>query len=453
MNPSTDSSQSTSHVQLASSSDASLVSKTTDTDLHAQTASKDEPIQGNDTHAEAAMSDLQGNNSLSLHVGDGHTSPHRLKEEFRCSEGESKEPKPSHLDKFDSGDGRGEDRNRVLERPHFSSTVKDRDRYRHYREYREKSRSRYGHSYRESHPFRERSTSRDRHHRDHWDRFSHHRRERHHSQRHNLEKNTTRVGIGDLWVTPIVLLDTITEMDILVTAIEGWMVAMEGCPYSEWFKSKTRISTFCQPTAWILQAETSPSADARQKLWWVQSKEKEKQRQAQASHFLLEFFCCCVLCSGFVDLFKKTKWSCIIISYKQIFEQLLHCFLIWKNLCLKLVIDHLFEWVNLKPLKNKRLIKILVKLSLWFSTYRHSEKDPSEDNEDSSSKRHKKKKKKRREDEERPHTRRDVTPRWEEHDSRARNGAEKGSHSSESLHNVHRDHMEDQQQLNGHKGA
>ncbi len=183
MNPSTDSSQSTSHVQLASSSDASLVSKTTDTDLHAQTASKDEPIQGNDTHAEAAMSDLQGNNSLSLHVGDGHTSPHRLKEEFRCSEGESKEPKPSHLDKFDSGDGRGEDRNRVLERPHFSSTVKDRDRYRHYREYRERSRSRYGHSYRESHPFRERSTSRDRHHRDHWDRFSHHRRERHHSQR------------------------------------------------------------------------------------------------------------------------------------------------------------------------------------------------------------------------------------------------------------------------------
>ncbi len=90
---------------------ASLVSKTTDTDLHAQTASKDEPIQGNDTHAEAAMSDLQGNNSLSLHVGDGHTSPHRLKEEFRCSEGESKEPKPSHLDKFGSGDGRGEDRN------------------------------------------------------------------------------------------------------------------------------------------------------------------------------------------------------------------------------------------------------------------------------------------------------------------------------------------------------
>lgn len=92
-----------------------------------------------------------------------------------------------------------------------------------------------------------------------------------------------------------------------------------------------------------------------------------------------------------------------------------------------------------------------------LSTYRHSEKDPSEGNEDSSSKTHKKKKKKkkRREDEERPHTRRDVTPRREEHDSRARNGAEKGSlhHSSESLHNVHRDHMEDQQQLNGHKGA
>ncbi len=113
---------------------------------------------------------------------------------------------------------------------------------------------------------------------------------------------------------------------------------------------------------------------------------------------------------------------------------------------------------NLKQLKKKRKKEILVKLSLWLSTYRHSEKDPSEGNEDSSSKTHKKKKKKkkkRREDEERPHTRRDVTPRREEHDSRARNGAEKGSlhHSSESLHNVHRDHMEDQQQLNGHKGA
>lgn len=184
MNSSSDSSsQSASQVQSASSSDASLVSKTTDTDLHAQTASKDEPIQGHDTHAEAGMSDLQDNNSLSLHAGDGHTSPHRLKEEFRCSEGESKESKPSHLDKFGSGDGRSEDRNRVLERQHFSSTVKDRDRYRHYREYRERSRSRYGHSH------RERSTSRDRHHRDHWDRFSHHRREHHHSQRRPREEH------------------------------------------------------------------------------------------------------------------------------------------------------------------------------------------------------------------------------------------------------------------------
>uniref|UniRef100_A0A672PBC5 Ubiquitin carboxyl-terminal hydrolase n=1 Tax=Sinocyclocheilus grahami TaxID=75366 RepID=A0A672PBC5_SINGR len=184
INPSSDSSsQSASQVQSASSSNASLVSKTTDTDLHAS-------IQSHDTHAVAGMSDFQGNNS---HVGDGHISPRRLKEEFTCSEGESKESKPSHLDKFGSGDGRSEDRNRVLERPDFTSTVKDRDRYKHYREYNERSQSRYGHSYRESRPFRERSTSRDWHHRDrewerHWDRFSHHRREHHHSQRRPREE-------------------------------------------------------------------------------------------------------------------------------------------------------------------------------------------------------------------------------------------------------------------------
>ncbi|KAL0179733.1 hypothetical protein M9458_025175, partial [Cirrhinus mrigala] len=91
----------------ASSSNASLVSKTVDTDLKAQTASKAESIQDHDNHAAAGMSHLQGNNSLSLHAGDGHTSPRRLKEEFRSSEGESKESKPSHIDKFGSGDGRG----------------------------------------------------------------------------------------------------------------------------------------------------------------------------------------------------------------------------------------------------------------------------------------------------------------------------------------------------------
>lgn len=363
MNPSTDSSQSTSHVQLASSSDASLVSKTTDTDLHAQTASKDEPIQGNDTHAEAAMSDLQGNNSLSLHVGDGHTSPHRLKEEFRCSEGESKEPKPSHLDKFDSGDGRGEDRNRVLERPHFSSTVKDRDRYRHYREYRERSRSRYGHSYRESHPFRERSTSRDRHHRDHWDRFSHHRRERHHSQRtqpreeHNQSRD--RRFVSDSYRS-----SGHHNRDGYSSHSHRGVDGGYGRMSHTVNGSKVRPASphSVSPLPGYYKRKRSPSADARQSSDECRAKKKRNKEK-----------------------------------------------------------------------------------------HRHSEKDPSEGNEDSSSKRHKKKKKNRREDEERPHTRRDVTPRWEEHDSRARNGAEKGSHSSESLHNVHRDHMEDQQQLNGHK--
>lgn len=77
--------------------------------------------------------------------------------------------------------------------------------------------------------------------------------------------------------------------------------------------------------------------------------------------------------------------------------------------------------------------------------HRHSDRDLSEGNEDSSSKRHKKKKKKkkrRREDEERSHTGRDVALRREEHDCRARNG---------ERHVVHRDHIEDQQQFNGHK--
>lgn len=196
MNPPLDSlSQSGAHVESAPPSNASLVSKTAETDLHGQTASKVESIQSHATHTVSGMSDVQVNNSLSLQMGDGHTSPHRLKEVFRCNEGESKESKPSHLDKFGSGDGQrlGEDRNKILERPQFSSTLKDRDRYRHHREYSERSRSRYGYSHRDSRPIRECSSSRDRHHRDreverHWDRFSHHRREHHHSQRRPREE-------------------------------------------------------------------------------------------------------------------------------------------------------------------------------------------------------------------------------------------------------------------------
>lgn len=196
MNPPSDAlSQSGVHVESAPSSNASLVSKTADTDLHCQTASKVESIPSHATHTAAGTSDHQANNSLNLHIGDGHTSPHRLKEVFRCSEGESKESKPSHFDKFGSGDGQrvGEDGNKISERPHFSSPLKDRDRYRHHREYSERSRSRYGYSHRDSRPIRERSSSRDRHHRDreverHWDRFSYHRREHHHSQRRPREE-------------------------------------------------------------------------------------------------------------------------------------------------------------------------------------------------------------------------------------------------------------------------
>ncbi|XP_048025852.1 ubiquitin carboxyl-terminal hydrolase 42 isoform X1 [Megalobrama amblycephala] len=196
MNPPLESlSQSGAHVESAPPSNASLVSKTAETDLHGQTASKVESIQSHATHTATGMSDVQVNNSLSLQMGDGQTSPHRLKEVFRYNEGESKESKPSHLDKFGSGDGQrpGEDRNKILERPQFSSTLKDRDRYRHHREYSERSRSRYGYSHRDSRPIRECSSSRDRHHRDreverHWDRFSHHRREHHHSQRRPREE-------------------------------------------------------------------------------------------------------------------------------------------------------------------------------------------------------------------------------------------------------------------------
>ncbi|XP_073683856.1 ubiquitin carboxyl-terminal hydrolase 42 [Garra rufa] len=372
MNSSSDSSsQSASQVQSASSSNASLVSKTTDTDLQAQTALKAESIQGHDNHAVAGMSDLQGNHSLSLHAGDGHTSPRGLKEEFRSSEEESRESKPSHIDKFGSGDGRSGDRNRVSERPHFSSTLKDRDRYRHYREYNERSRSRYGHNYRESRPFRERSTSRDRHYRDRDYRFSHHRREHHHSQRRPREErdwSRDRRFASDAYRP-----SGHHNRDGYSSQSHRGEDGGYGRTSHTVNGSKVKPSSprSVSPLPGHNKRKRSPSADARQSSDECRVKKSKKKKRNKEKH-------------------------------------------------------------------------------------RHSEKDLSDGNEDSSSKRHKKKKKKkkkRREDEERPHTRRDVTPRREEHDSRARNGAEKGSqhYSSESLHNVHQDHMEDQQPLNGHK--
>lgn len=174
----------------ANPSNASLVSKT-DNDVHVEAASKIESNQTHATHPAVGMSDFQVNHSL--HGGDGHTSPLRLKETLRCTEGEVKESKSPNLAKFGSSDGRRpvEDRNRIVERPHFSSTLKDRDRYRHNRDYDERNRNRYGHSHRherEYRPIRERSTSRERHYRDregdrHWNRYTYNHREHPHSQR------------------------------------------------------------------------------------------------------------------------------------------------------------------------------------------------------------------------------------------------------------------------------
>ncbi|KAK7122840.1 hypothetical protein R3I94_019825 [Phoxinus phoxinus] len=380
MNPPSDAlSQSGVHVESAPASNASLVSKTADTDLHFQTASKVESIPSHATHTPAGTSDHHASNSLNLHSGDGHTSPHRLKEVFRCSEGESKESKPSHLDKFGSGDGQrvGEDGNKISERPHFSSPLKDRDRYRHHREYSERSRSRYGYSHRDSRPVRERSSSRDRHHRDreverHWDRFSHHRREHHHSQRRPREERNwsrDRRFVSESY-RPSGHHNRDGYSSHSNRGVEGTHGRMAHTVNSS--KSRPSSSRSLSPLSGHNKRKRSPSFDAR-----------ESSDECRA---------------------KKSK----------------------------------------KKKRNK-------------DKHRHSERDPSEGNEDSSSKKHKKKKKKkkrRREDEEeRPHTGRDIAPRREEHDTRARNGAERGSqhHSSESLNNVHQDHMEGQPQLNGQK--
>lgn len=365
--PSESSSQSVAQIQ--SSPKESLVLKTTDTDLHTETASKVELTQRHATHTATGTSDLQVNNNVSLHVSHGHTSPHKLKEVYRCSEGESKEAKPSHSDKFGSGDGwrSGEDRNRGSDRPHFSSTPKDRERYRHYRDHSDRSRSRYGHSYQDS----RRSTSRERYYRDrdlerHWDRFSHHRREHHYFQRrHRDERDWNRDRrFGSDSYRP----SGYHNRNGYSNHSHRGMEEAHGRATHTVNGSKGRPSSphSVSPLPRHHKRKRSPSVDAR-----------ESSDECKA---------------------KKSK----------------------------------------KKKRNK-------------DKHRHSDRELSEGNEDSSSKRHKKKKKKkkkRREDEERAHTGRDDALRWEERDCRASNSQH---HSSEALHGVHRDHMEDQRQFNGHK--
>ncbi len=133
-------------------------------------------------------------------------------------------------------------------------------------------------SYRESHPFRERSTSRDRHHRDHWDRFSHHRRERHHSQEHNLEKNTTRVGIGDLWVTPIVLLDTINRDGYSSHShrgVDGGYGRMSHTVNGSKVRPASPHSV--SPLPGYYKRKRSPSADARQSSDECRAKKRKRE--------------------------------------------------------------------------------------------------------------------------------------------------------------------------------
>ncbi|XP_051523692.1 ubiquitin carboxyl-terminal hydrolase 42-like isoform X2 [Myxocyprinus asiaticus] len=372
--------KSATHVQSAPSSNASLVAKTTDSDLHVLAASKVETTQCHASHAEVGKSDFQANHSLSLYVGDGHTSPHRLKETLWCNEGEGKDSKPSHTCKFDSGDGRrqAEDRNRPLERPHFSSTLKDRDRYRHQRENGERNRHRYGnsgHSHRLEggcRPARECSTSRDRYHRDrdgerHWDRFTHHRREHHHSQRRSKEER-----------------DWSREWDRRFAS--GYDTHRPSGHHN-----RNGFSNHCH---------RGVENGRGRELHTVH----EKSSRGKSSFPMLP------------ERYKRKR--SLSVGSKESSD----------------------ECRAKKPKKKKKNKE----------KHRHSEKDPLEWSYESISKKHKKKKKKKRWDEER--SERDFTQRREEHDSRARNGTERGSHhhSYESLQSVNRDHMEDQQ-FNGHK--
>ncbi|XP_056324839.1 ubiquitin carboxyl-terminal hydrolase 42 [Danio aesculapii] len=367
--PSDSSSQFVAQIQSSPSPKELFVSKTTDTDLHTQSTSKVELTQSHATHMATGTSDLQVNNSVSLHDGHGHTSPHKLKELYRCSEGESKESKPSHSDKFGSGDGwrSGEDRNRVSDRPHFSSTPKDRERYRHYRDHSDRTRSRYEHSYRDG----RRSTSRERYYRDrdverHWDRFSHHRREHHYFQRrHRDERDWNRDRrFGSDSYRP----SGYYNRDGYSSHSHRGMEGAHGRVTHTVNGSKGRPSSphSVSPLPGHHKRKHSPSVDARESSDECKAKRSKKKKRNKDKH-------------------------------------------------------------------------------------RHSDRDLSEGNEDSSSRRHKKKKKKkkkRREDEERPHTGRDVALRREERDCRASNGQH---HSFEALQEVHRDHMEDQRQFNGHK--
>ncbi|XP_051530577.1 ubiquitin carboxyl-terminal hydrolase 42 [Myxocyprinus asiaticus] len=374
------SSKSTNHLsdflaQSATSSNASLVSKTTDNELSAHAASKIESTQSRAAHLVVGMSDFQANHSLSLNAGDGHTSPHRLKETPVCNEGKGKDSKPSYTGKFDSGDGRrpGDDQNRLLERPHFSSTLKDRDRYRHNREYDERNRHRYGHSghghrlEKECRYARECSTSRDRHHRDrdakrHWDQFTHHLRKHHYSQRRFREER-------------------------------DWS--------REWDNRDRRIASGYD--------SHHPSGHHNRDGFFSHCHRGVESGRGRELHTVHE------------NSSRGKPSSPRSVSPLPERNK--------RKRSLSLDVKESSDECRAKKPKKKKKNK---------DKHRHSDKDPSEWNDESSSKKlKKKKKKKRRWDEE----------RREEHDSRSRNGTERGSHhrSSESLHNVK------DQQLNGHK--
>ncbi|TRY78950.1 hypothetical protein DNTS_018828 [Danionella cerebrum] len=171
-------SPSSSQIQTAPPSDSPSAS-----DPYTKTTSR---AHLNESHSTSTSAGVSVSDCSSLHVSDGHTSPRKLKEGHRWSECESKDSKSSHFSKFACGDGWRpvEEHTRG-----YSSSLKDRERHGHYRDYSERSRSRYELSYRESRSVRDRSTSRERHHRDrseerYRDRFSHQRRDHHHYYQH-----------------------------------------------------------------------------------------------------------------------------------------------------------------------------------------------------------------------------------------------------------------------------
>ncbi|XP_056627976.1 ubiquitin carboxyl-terminal hydrolase 42 isoform X1 [Triplophysa dalaica] len=368
-----------------------------------QAALKAESIQNHATHTAPGMSDLQVNHTLNrLHPVDGHTSPHRLKETRRCSEGETKESKPPHPCKFGSGEGRrsGEDHNRLVERPHFSSSMKDRDGYRYNREYDDRNRYGYGHSHREHRPNRERSTSRERYYRyrngeRHTDRYTHHHRERYHYQRRpredrsrSRERRNDRIGHNSYRSLGHHSRDGVSS---------NGHHSRDGVS-SNGHQSRDGVSS---------NGHNGPDGGRGKEVHMVSENGSRARSPRSVSP---------------PPGHHKRKRSLSADSRESSDE------------------------CRAKKAKKKNRNK---------DKHRHSEEDPSEVNEDSSSKKHKKKKKKKKKkrwDEEKPHTGRDSTYKQDEHESRSRNGGESRHLSSESTHSSSRDHQtENQQQLNGHK--